>query len=370
MDLHLQTMNAYISNYNQFSVKEVSGRYVHNDTIDPILNNYDATEIGLSVENRPIYAIDIGTGPVKVLMWSQMHGNESTATKGLLDMISYFELFPSLLEHFTLKIIPILNPDGAAAYTRVNANDIDLNRDAIQQTQPESKILLNAYNAFKPDFCFNLHDQRTIFGVLDHPCMLSFLSPATDRTKSITSAREQAMGVIGHINDALQLYIPNQVGRYDDSYNPNCMGDYFTGHGTPTILFEAGQTGTDYARVETRKWFGFSLVEALHCIASDMYVLDGYHNIPEVEKSFVDVLVQNIKINGINTNVALQYVEKRSEDEIHFIPIVHSVGELRYLNAHKIVDLSTKNIALTNSILVDSNAIWLAELLNLTQYSH
>ena len=92
-----------------------------------------------------------------------------------------------------------------------------------------------------------------------------------------------------------------------------------------------------------------------------------YHN--QLFLGFCTIL-QNIKINGINTNVALQYVEKRSEDEIHFIPIVHSVGELRYLNAHKIVDLSTKNIAITKSISVDSNAIWLAELLNLTQYSY
>lgn len=363
-------MNAFISNYNQFSVKEVSGRYVHNDTIDPILNNYDAAEIGRSVQNRPIHAIDLGNGPIKVLLWSQMHGNESTATKALLDMISYFDLFPSLLARFTLKIIPILNPDGAAAYTRVNANDVDLNRDAIQQTQPESKLLIAAYDAFKPDFCFNLHDQRTIFGVLDQPCMLSFLSPAADKSKRITAPREKAMGIIGHINDALQLYIPNQVGRYDDSYNPNCMGDYFTGQGTPTILFEAGQVGKDYARTETRKWYGFALVEALQCIAADMYVLDEYHNIPEVEKSFVDVLIQNITVNGNKTNVALQYVETLAEGNIHFIPIVHSIGELHSQNAHEILDMYSKNLDLKDDILVDSNAIWLAEMLNLTQYSH
>ena len=107
------------------------------------------------------------------------------ATKGLFDALSYLAQQPSLLKPFTLKIIPMLNPDGAAAYTRVNANDIDLNRDALYQTQPESRLLVETFHAFKPHYCFNLHDQRTIFGVNNSPCMLSFLAPAADKDKTV-----------------------------------------------------------------------------------------------------------------------------------------------------------------------------------------
>ena len=55
----------------------------------------------------------------------------------------------------------MLNPDGADAYTRVNANLVDLNRDAQNLSQPESKILRNAFNKIKPDFI--LHYASEIF---------------------------------------------------------------------------------------------------------------------------------------------------------------------------------------------------------------
>jgi len=102
-------------------------------------------------------------------MWSQMHGNESTTTKAVIDLLNYLKHDSvnalEIANQCTLKIIPILNPDGARDYTRVNANQIDLNRDAQDLTQPESRILKEEYDYFRPDFCFNLHDQRTIFNV-------------------------------------------------------------------------------------------------------------------------------------------------------------------------------------------------------------
>ncbi len=299
-----------------------------------------------------------------------MHGNESTATKGLLDALSYLKQKPSLLELFTLRIIPILNPDGAAAYTRVNANDIDLNRDAVNKTQPESKLLIETYQAFNPHYCFNMHDQRTIFGVNDFPCMLSFLAPAADMAKTITAARKSAMGVIGYIQKTLQPHISNQVGRYDDSFNPNCMGDYFMAKGTPTLLFEAGQVEQDYAREKTRKWFAFSVLEALKCISLNLHIPSIYLDIPQVEKSFVDVLILNLRYEGKLIDVALQYVEELKDAEIHFVPIIYRMGKLDSLQGHKKLDASSQTFTFSNKILEDSNAVWLADMLNLTQYSH
>ena len=48
------------------------------------------------------------------------------------------------IKNFTFYIIPQLNPDGAKLYTRNNFNDVDLNRDAIKLSQPESKCLINS----------------------------------------------------------------------------------------------------------------------------------------------------------------------------------------------------------------------------------
>ena len=370
MDLHLQTMKSFLNVQSQLVSKSISGRQITLATIQSFIEQFPSTEIGRSVEKRPIFEITMGSGPIKILMWSQMHGNESTSTKGLLDVLSYLRQSPNILSSFTLRIIPMLNPDGANAYTRVNAAQVDLNRDALNQSQPEMKVLNNIYKTFQPDYCFNLHDQRTIFGVDSHPCMLSFLAPAANEEKAITAARARAMGVIGYINKALQCHIPHQVGRYDDSFNKNCTGDFFTSLGTPTLLFECGQVGTDYGRENTRKWFGFSLLKALESIAEDRFELDIYAAIPAVEKSFVDVLLKNISYQDHTTDIALQYIEKPQNGRIFFHPVVADIGDLHVLKGHNTLDLSAQTLPIEKEINKGDDALWLAELLNLTQYSH
>ena len=122
-------------------------------------------QLGVSVNGLPIHMLKLGTGRCSVLMWSQMHGNETTTTKALLDLIPWLvhQDQKALLEHFTFYIIPQLNPDGAKAYTRLNANQVDLNRDAIHLSQPESKILRSLFERTNPDYALNLHGQRTIY---------------------------------------------------------------------------------------------------------------------------------------------------------------------------------------------------------------
>ena len=198
-------------------------------------------------------------------MWSQMHGNESTTTKALFDLFLFLNGDSNeanqIRKDFTLLIIPILNPDGAEAYTRVNANEIDLNRDSVDLSQPESKLLRKTFEEFEPDFCYNLHDQRTIFAAGDknYPATISFLAPSYNNEKEYNKNRLKAVNVIAEMNEELQKYIPNQVGRFDDSFNINCIGDMFQSLGVPTILFEAGHYQDDYEREETRKFIFISI---------------------------------------------------------------------------------------------------------------
>jgi len=212
--------------------------------------------IGYSVQKRPISLVSIGVGNTKILLWSQMHGNESTTTKALFDFIPWFldSSQQAYQKKFTLNIILQLNPDGASAYTRLNANSVDLNRDALKVSQPESKALQNTYNSFKPDYCLNLHGQRTLFsaGEMGQPASISFLAPSADMSRTLTPARIIAMKCIVAIFKGLENDLPDQIGRYDDTFNPNCVGDRFTLLGTPTILFEAGHFPGDYQREVTR----------------------------------------------------------------------------------------------------------------------
>ena len=216
-----------------FKEQSVQGRYLTLEAILPILKKHNTNNqvkhVGNSVQERPIYTYQIGTGKTKIFLWSQMHGNESTTTKALLDFINLLnsetELAKMLLESFTFLAIPILNPDGAYLYTRENANKVDLNRDAQDLTQPESLVLRGVFEVFQPDYCFNLHDQRTIFGVADSgkPATVSFLAPSYNEERDINATRLDAIRVINNINSVLQNYIPGQVGRFDDSFNINCI---------------------------------------------------------------------------------------------------------------------------------------------------
>ena len=336
--------------YLNYKEDSVQGRYVFNEKINDFLertaNFIEKETIGHSVQKRAIRCLTLGTGKHKILMWSQMHGNESTTTKAVLDLINFLsskrDSAISILELCTIKIIPILNPDGAFAYTRVNANAIDLNRDAQDRSQPESKVLRSVYEDFKPNFCFNLHDQRTIFnvGTTAKPATVSFLSPAQDPERSITPTRTIAMQLIVAMNQTLQNCIPNQIGRYDDGFNANCVGDTFQMLNIPTILFESGHAPEDYDREMTRAYIFHAMLTAIYVISNnkiDMYSKDAYFDIPENNKLFFDILIKNAHVlnKEFKGDVGILYVETLKENTIVFVPKIEKTGNLDEYYGHK-----------------------------------
>ena len=343
--------------FDPIRVREVEGRYFPPDLLSALLDKYlpaeSHTPIGLSVEGRPVCQIRMGSGPVRVLMWSQMHGNESTTTKAAIDLMRYLLSGPGretgLLDRLELCLIPMLNPDGALAYTRVNANQVDLNRDAANQTQPESRLLRRAFDDFMPHFCFNLHDQRSIYGVGDTPvsATLSFLAPAADMERSITPARDTAMRLIAGLHAHLKQELPGGIGRYDDTYNADCVGDQFQSAGVPTLLFEAGHYPGDYAREATRRYAFYALLGALRLIASGAYQdfhPTQYAAIPENQKSFADILIQKPyllgrRFEGMETLV-LHYEEILRDGAIHLVPTLPEDGLTRGTFGHQYFDAS------------------------------
>lgn len=347
--------------------EKIKGRYITLDDIEPLLLNLNSNKqleiIGRSVLEKPIYAYKIGTGKIKILLWSQMHGNESTTTKALIDFLNLLnnksDVAIKLLQHFTFLAIPMLNPDGAKLYTRENANKVDLNRDSQNLTQPESNILRQVYENFKPDYCYNLHDQRTIFGVGNKkPATVSFLSPSYNEKRDINEVRIKAINVIARMNEVLQQYIPGQVGRFDDGFNINCIGDTFQYLGTPTILFEAGHFQNDYEREETRKFIFFALLSGFIAIYENVIVdsdFVDYMNIPQNNPNFFDFVYKNVRINydssEIITNFAAQYKEELINNKIFFNAFIVKIGDLEENFGHFEYDAKEKMYSdLTNNI--------------------
>ncbi|RTZ03395.1 peptidase M14 [Flavobacterium sp. RSP49] len=337
--------------FDQFKEESVRGRYVTLTSIEPLLQKLNTNNqlqiIGKSVLGKSIYSYEIGKGKTKIFLWSQMHGNESTTTKALFDFFNVLHsgsaLAHQLLDFFTFYTIPMLNPDGATLYTRENANKVDLNRDSQALTQPESKLLRAAFDSFEPDYCFNLHDQRTIFGVDDtgKPATVSFLAPSYNENRDINESRLKAINLIAGINEDLQRYLPNQIGRFDDSFNINCIGDTFQFLGVPTLLFEAGHFENDYQREETRKYVFMSLISSFRILSENVIVdngIDKYLSISQNKVVFYDFMYKNIKINydGIEiiTNFAAQYREELIENQVCFNAYVSQIGDLEDYFGH------------------------------------
>ncbi len=339
----------YQGAFDSYREPSVLGRYVALYHIEPILlklkEEGKVDVLGESVLGKPIYVYRNGEGKTRVMMWSQMHGNESTTTKAVLDFFNFLdsEAGKRLKDKFTFCIIPMLNPDGAEVWTRNNANDVDLNRDSQELTQPESRILRDCIEDFKPNLCFNLHDQRTIFGVkgTNNPATVSFLAPSYNEEKEINENRKKAMEVISFMNDELQKYIPGQIGRFDDGFNINCIGDTVQQLGIPTILVEAGHYPNDYQREVTRKYIFIALLVGL-----DNFNLNRdfgvkyleYFNISDNMIFFSDVFYKNIKFNYDNkqiiTNFAVQFSEKVERGEIIFEAFIKSIGSLEGTSGH------------------------------------
>jgi protein MpaA len=82
--------------------------------------------IGHSVAGRPIVAYELGdpTSPDKAVVMSTIHGNERQ-----IRQIPASLRDGRPLRGIDLWVIPVVNPDGLARNTRVNAHGVDLNRN-------------------------------------------------------------------------------------------------------------------------------------------------------------------------------------------------------------------------------------------------
>lgn len=333
--------------------KRIDSRWVTIDHIVPLLQNlsppFEVFKIGESFQKRPIYKFQLGTGPIKILIWTQMHGNESTGTKAVLDMIRFFQepgpfdwLAHLILKSCTIHCIPILNPDGAQAYTRKNAQQIDLNRDVIDKKGSESILLQKVLKQVNPAFCFNLHDQRTLFsvGAAHHPATISFLAPSVDEARTVTSGRKQTMEVIVAMNHLLQKLISNRVGRYTDEFYPTATGDNFQKMGHNTILIESGHAYGDYLRKESRKSTFLAILEGLRYISQQEkeYDYQSYFNIPNNEKNYTDIIVRNVSVAGKKMDLSILFVEKLIDGKVSFVPTLDKKKPLLECNADKIID--------------------------------
>ena len=355
-------------NENLSIEENFKNRYVNpSELSDFLMKNYKSllTEIGRSELNKPIYKLTLGKGPKNILLWTQMHGNETTGTLSCLDLLKFFEnennCSHEILSKFTLDIIFMLNPDGAEIWTRRNRLGIDINRDFLAASSIEMQVLKKTASEKKYDLAFNLHDQRTIFGVegKKEPATLAFLSPSESVDRKVTETRKKSMGLIADIYKEISKLLPNKISRFTDEFYPRSVGDNFQKLGIPTILFEGGHFPKDYYRQKTRRYFTLSLITALYYASIKDEWQKGYelyNEIPNNSLSFFDIIYRNVRIREDKketVDIGIQYAEKitKGENELSFIAKIEDIGDLSFMYGHEEIDAEGRCIVFADSAI-------------------
>ncbi|MEP3209952.1 MAG: M14 metallopeptidase family protein [Maribacter sp.] len=303
--------------YETYKETSLDKRRIKHHQLQPLLvklrsNPYFTVKVvGQSIQGRDLSLVSIGRGKTNVFLWSQMHGNEPTATQALFDIFNFFasddfkDEKQEILSKLTLHFLPMLNPDGAERFQRRNMLGVDINRDALRLQSPESRTLKRVRDSLNADFGFNLHDQSTYYNAerTEKPATISYLAPAYNYEKEINEKRGNAMKVIVFMNNIIQKYAPGQVGRYNDDFEPRAFGDNIQKWGTSTILIESGGYFNDVEKQAIRKLNYVSILSAIYTIAKGNYEdipLADYEKIPENDRKLFDLKLTNAtyEING------------------------------------------------------------------------
>lgn len=296
--------------YENFKEPTLEKRRIKHADIQPLISKlksnpkFEVQKVGESIEGKDLHLISIGSGEKNIFLWSQMHGNEPTATQAIFDILHFLDSpeFKDekevILSNLKLHFLPMLNPDGAEVFQRRNALGVDINRDALRLQSPESQTLKRLRDSLDADFGFNLHDQSKYYNaeLTDKPATISYLATAFNYEKDINEVRANAMKVIVYMNQIIQNYAPGQVGRYNDDFEPRAFGDNIAKWGTSLILIESGGFRNDPEKQEIRKLNYVSILSALYTIANGSFKdipTEDYEKIPHNDRKLFDLKITN-----------------------------------------------------------------------------
>ena len=228
----------------------------------------------------------------------------------------------------------MLNPDGATAWTRRNAQNIDINRDALGRQSPEGRLLWGAVDRFHPRYGFNLHNQNSCTAVNGRPAAVSLLVPPPSADPGPSEQLRRAAQVAALFRSAVEPACPGMISRYDADFMPRCFGENLQQHGVTTLLVEAGGWHDWQVEPLTKiHWTG--LVTALHGIATgDIAHAEPahYESLPRSDETLLfDLLLRDVEVisarGSYRIDIGIRHCRVR--DMTFSIGTVEEIGDLR-----------------------------------------
>lgn len=379
--------------YEKYKEPTLEKRRIKHADLQPLLEKFrrnpkfKVNRVGTSIGGKSLSLVSIGSGDTDVFLWSQMHGDEPTATQAIFDILNFFdspdfeEEKEAMLSNLTIHFLPMLNPDGAELFQRRNLLGIDINRDALRLQSPEGQTLKRVRDSLEADFGFNLHDQSTYYNAerTEKPATISYLAPAFNYEKDINEVRGNAMKIIVFMNNILQKYAPGQVGRYNDAFEPRAFGDNIQKWGTSTILIESGGYPEDPEKQEIRKLNYVSILSAIYTIAKENFKeidISEYEKIPENDRMLFDLKIIGATYNLMGDSYVLDLginqveVDYEDHDKFWYSSRIWDQGDLSTYYGYETLDATGHEIVPANvyaksvSTMVDAKKLDAKKLLS------
>ena len=202
------------------------------------------TSLGKSVQGLTLWMVTLGTGgPKRIFYLCRQHGHEPASTEGALAFIT--ELVKAdqdtptadYLKSVTVYVVPMANPDGAEAFLRHNAHNVDINRDWIKRTQPETRALYLEISKLHPDW---MTDQHELYPNDTRPDFTEIAGIGSGASPNVIAACLDAQAVV---SGAMQAEGFSVVNHQVTDRHPARLAHRFSSIvlGIPTLLFETNR---------------------------------------------------------------------------------------------------------------------------------
>jgi len=353
----------FFDSYTEYKEPRIQKRRFDERIWQNLLDDWSASpylqvkKIGETFEKRAIHELQFGNGPIQIIAWSQMHGDEATATTALCDIFQFInsqnpkfvEIREILHQKLTIHFIPYLNADGAARWTRETAMGIDMNRDALMQYSQEAKLLSNWANEIQPTFAFNLHDQNRLYSVGNsaNQTHIAFLATAGDEAGTWTESRLRAGKLANRLTRLTQEKIPNKVAKWTDEFNARAFGDTFQQRGYGLLLIESGGAGWDLEKQTLRHLNAAILLDAFYSIATGSYqheTIETYEALATNERQIFDIKLCRAPLESsskLRADIGINLKETANgQTDILYSWTVEEIGDLTYMHALHTLDAS------------------------------